>query len=136
MSERTDTAAKMGSERSFAIVFAVVFVIIGAFPLLYDGAIRLWSFGIAAVFLAAGFLFPVVLRPLNLLWFQIGLLMHRVVNPVIMGLIFFLAVMPTGLIMRALGKDPLRRSFDRDAKTYWITRDPPGPDAQSMKNQF
>ncbi|MEQ8711242.1 MAG: SxtJ family membrane protein [Rhodospirillales bacterium] len=136
MAERTEAAATMGSERSFAIVFAVVFIIIGCFPLLYGGGLRLWSLGIAVAFLAAGFLCPVILRPLNRLWFQIGLLMHRVVNPVIMGLIFFLAVTPTGLIMRALGKDPLRRAFDRDAGTYWIERNPPGPDPQSMKNQF
>tara|TARA_R110002110_G_scaffold56163_2_gene159853 strand:- start:1751 stop:2161 length:411 start_codon:yes stop_codon:yes gene_type:complete len=136
MTERTESAAKIGSERSFAIVFAAVFIIIGGFPLLYGGEPRLWSFGIGIAFIVAGFLFPDVLRPLNRIWFQIGLLMHQVVNPIIMGLIFFLAVTPTGLIMRALGKDPLRRTFDRDAETYWIRRDPPGPDPQSMKNQF
>jgi hypothetical protein len=127
---------KGSSERGFGIVFAVLFAIIGLFPLLGDGGVRWWSLGLAAAFLAAAHLAPAVLKPLNRLWLKFGLLLHRIVNPLIMGLLFFATVTPIGLIMRALGKDPLRLSFDRSARTYWIERDPPGPAPDTMKNQF
>jgi hypothetical protein len=127
---------KPGSERSFGIVFAIVFALVALWPLTGDGQIRLWAAGIAIAFLALGFTYPRALTPLNMLWFRFGMLLHHVVTPVIMGLIFYLTVMPTGLIMRALGKDPLRRRFDADASTYWIMREPPGPAPASMTKQF
>ena len=127
---------KVGSERGFGIVFAVVFAIIGLWPLLGDGPVRLWSLGVAAGFLAAAFLVPAALRPLNKLWFKFGLVLHKIVNPLVMGLLFFVTVTPTALIMRALGKDPLNRRFDPNADSYWIPRDPPGPAPETMRNQF
>lgn len=127
---------KAGSERGFGIVFAVVFVIVGCWPLL-DGLMpRWWAIAIAAAFLIAGYLFPVVLRPLNIVWFKIGMLMYKVVNPLTMALLFVTTIIPTGLLMRVFGKDPLRLKIDRDAASYWIERDPPGPEPESMKNQF
>ena len=126
---------EMGSDRSFGIVFAVVFAIIGLFPLLHGEEARLWSITVAAIFLAAATVKPGVLAPLNRLWFKFGLLLHKIVSPVIMGAVFVLAIMPTGFIRRMLGKDSLRLKKP-EGDTYWIKRDPPGPDAQSYKRQF
>ena len=95
-----------------------------------------WGLAIAALFGAAAFLAPKPLKPLNLAWFKFGLLLHRIVNPLIMSLVYYLSVVPTGLIMRALGRDLLRLKIDRDADTYWIPRQPPGPAPETMKDQF
>jgi len=131
-----DEPVKTSSERSFGIVFCAVFAIVGLWPLIGTGAPRWWSLGLAAGFLAAALAVPRALAPLNRLWAKLGLLLHRITNPVIMGLVFFLAVTPTALIMRMLGKDPLRRKFDREAGSYWIERKPPGPEPDSMRHQF
>ncbi|CDL00684.1 conserved protein of unknown function [Magnetospirillum gryphiswaldense MSR-1 v2] len=126
----------MGSERSFGIVFAVVFALIGLWPLKAGGDMRLWALGLAALFLVVAFVAPKLLKPLNLLWFKFGLLLHKIMTPLIMGLLFFLTVTPVGMLMRATGKDPMRLKRDPDAASYWIDRDPPGPKPASMKNQF
>ena len=86
--------------------------------------------------MAVAFVRPAWLAPLNRVWFKFGLLLQRVVNPLVMAVIYFAVVTPTGLIMRALGKDPLHLRYDPDARSYWIPRDPPGPERESMKNQF
>ena len=125
-----------GSERDFGIVFAVLFVAIGLFPLLDGGSPRGGAFGVAGAFLAVALVRPALLAPLNRAWFKLGLLLQRVVNPLVMAVIYFAVVTPTGLVMRALGKDPLRLRYDPDAESYWIHRDPPGPERESMKNQF
>ena len=125
-----------GSERGFGIVFAFVFVAIGLFPLLDDGPPRAWALGVAGAFVVAALVRPAWLAPLNRVWFKLGLLLQRVVNPLVMAVIYFAVVTPTGLVMRALGKDPLRLKYDPDAESYWIHRDPPGPERESMKNQF
>ncbi len=128
--------SKPGSERGFGIVFAVVFALIGLWPLVGGGPVRLWALAGGGIFLAAGLFFPIVLRPLNRIWFLFGMALHKIVNPVVMGLLFFLTVTPIALIMRAMGKDPLHRKFDPDAKTYWIERDPAGPAPETMRQQF
>ena len=124
------------SDRVFGIVFTVVFALIGLWPLPWGGSPRWWALGIAVVFLLAALIIPKTMAPLNRAWMRFGLLLHKIVNPVIMGLVFFLTVTPTALIMRALGKDPLRRRLDKEATTYWIDRDPPGPDPDSMPRQL
>jgi hypothetical protein len=124
------------SNRSFGLVFAVVFAIIAFFPLFSGGAVRLWSLAIAGVFLVLALTIPGVLAPLNRLWLKFGLLLHRIVNPVVLGFMFFVVITPMGLLMRAFGKDPLRLKFDRAAQSYWIPRDPPGPAPESLKDQF
>jgi predicted membrane metal-binding protein len=144
MADRTDTherfaraaPAKTSSDRSFGIVFCVVFAIIGLWPLIRGAEPRWWSVGVAVAFLVLALAAPKTLAPLNRLWTKFGLLLHRITNPIIMGLVFFLAVTPTALIMRLLGKDPLHRRIDRDAKSYWIERKPPGPEPDTMHNQF
>ena len=125
-----------GSERGFAVVFAVVFALVGLWPLLSGGPVRAWALLIAAAFLLAGFAAPGILAPLNRLWFRFGMALGRIVSPVVMGIIFFGTVMPTGLLMRLFRKDLLRLRFDPVAESYWIPRDPPGPSAESLKQQF
>jgi saxitoxin biosynthesis operon SxtJ-like protein len=127
---------KASSERSFGFVFAAVFLIVGLLPLFRGNPVRWWSLVIAAVFLALALAAPRTLAPLNWLWLKFGLLLHAVVNPVVMAFLFFSTVTPIALIMRALGKDPLRLKLDASAKTYWIDRTPPGPSPDTMPRQF
>ena len=123
---------KIGSNKSFGIVFSIFFLIIALYPLLYDKEIRLWSLIISLVFLILGFLNSKVLSPLNKLWFKFGIFLGSVVSPIIMGIIFFFVVTPIGIIMRALGKDLLNLKFNKN-KSYWIEKSGP---KSNMKNQF
>ena len=127
---------KGSSDRAFGMVFTVVFVIVGLWPLTGGGSPRIWALIVAGVFLAAALMYPTILAPLNRLWTRFGLLLHKITNPIIMGLVFFVTVTPTALIMKMMGKDPLNRKIDRNAKSYWIDRQPPGPSPETMKNQF
>jgi len=131
-----DEPVQGSSNRSFGLVFAAVFIVIGVLPWLFGGPLRVWSVGVSAAFLAAALVWPGVLAPLNRLWTRFGLLLHRLVNPLVLGVMFFLVITPMGLVMRALGKDPLRLQRDRAARTYWIDRQPPGPAPDSLNNQF
>jgi predicted membrane metal-binding protein len=126
----------IGSDRGFGLVFAVVFALIGLWPAVRGGDPRLWSLAIAVVFLGAALYAPDVLRPLNRVWFSFGLLLSKIVSPVIMGLLFVTTVIPTALIMRLRGGDLLRLRLEREATSYWIVRDPPGPAPDSMRKQF
>ena len=124
------------SDRSFGLVMAAFFALLWLAPLVSRRHPRWWSLGIAVVFLAVSIAIPQVLTPLNRLWTGLGQMMHRVVNPIVMGVLFFITVTPMGLLMRAFGRDPLRLKIERDAITYWIPRHPAGPSPDSMKNQF
>ena len=125
-----------GSDRSFGIVMTVAFAVMSLLNWWHDGHSWRWTGGIAVLFLAATLLYPAALKPLNRLWLKFGLLLHKVVNPIVMALVFFGTVLPTGLIMRALGKNPLQLKTQPDANSYWIERRPPGPAPESMKDQF
>ena len=125
-----------GSDRSFGIVMAAVFALLSLLNWWHNGHLWRWTGGIAVVFVGAALLCPVLLRPLNWFWLRLGLLLHRVMNPIVMALVFFGAVLPTGLIMRAWGKDLLRLERQPDATSYWIERQPPGPTPESMRDQF
>lgn len=124
------------SDRAFGWVFAGVFGLIGLWPVVWGRPPRAWSLGVAFVFLVLAFVWPRGLAPLNRLWRRVGLILHAVVHPVVMAGVFFTTVAPIGLIMRGLGKDPLRLRFDRTARTYWIERRPPGPAPDTMDRQF
>jgi hypothetical protein len=123
------------SERNLGVTFAVVLALIGALRL-YRGEGAVYWLAAAALFLACAFFWTAPLRPLNLVWHRLGLLLFAVVSPIVMGVVFFATVAPIGLLMRFFGKDPLRLKFDRAARSYWIERDPPGPAGAQMKNQF
>ena len=122
------------SDRSFGVMVTVVLTVVGVFPLLNGEPPRWWSLAVAGVMLVVTLVRAELLAPFNRVWFRFGLFLHRVVNPVIMAVIYFAVVTPTGLIMRAVGKDPLRLRRDPNAESYWIHRTPPGP--ESMTNQF
>lgn len=130
------SAVAIGSERSFGLVFATVFAVVALLPLLDGAGPRPWALGIAAAFLAAALLRPSLLAPANRAWFRLGMLLGAVVTPVVMALVFFLAVTPTALLLRLFGKDPLNRRFDPAAPSYWIARDPEADARSSMTNQF
>jgi hypothetical protein len=129
-------ALQVGSNRSFGLVFAIVFAIIGAWPLLSGNGVRTWSLIVAAGFVVTAFAAPGLLAPANRAWMRFGALLHRIVSPLMLMLIFALAIVPTGLIMRAIRRDPLRLRRDPGASTYWIRRDPPGPAPESLKDMF
>lgn len=93
-------------------------------------------FGVGLPLVVLGLAAPLVLAPLNRAWTKLGLVLFKVVNPLVLGLIFLLTIVPIGLILRASGKDLLRLKFDRTAKSYWILREPPGPSPESMPQQF
>ena len=129
-------AVLAGSNRNFGLVFAAVFAVLGVWPAMrYGHAPRWWALAAAAAFLAAAVFAADRLAPLNRLWFRIGMALHGVVSPLVMGLLYYGAVVPMGLLLRATGKDLLRLKRS-EASSYWILREPRGPAAGSMKNQF
>lgn len=125
-----------GSDRSFGFVMAGAFAVVSLLNARHVGRVWPWTGGLAVLFLIAALLRPAVLNPLNRIWLKFGLLLHRIVNPIIMALLFFGTVLPTGLVMRAMGKDLLRLKRQPDADSYWIVRRPPGPSPETMKDQF
>ena len=123
---------KLGSNKNFGIVFFVVFLLISFYPLLNSESIRLWSLIVSTIFLILGILNSNLLSPLNKIWFKFGILLGRIISPIVMGIIFFLVVTPIALIMRLLGKDLLNLKYN-DNQSYWIEKS--GPKSK-MKNQF
>jgi hypothetical protein len=131
-----DETIVAGSDRSFGIVMAAGFAVLTLLNGWHDGRLWPWTGGLAVLFLATALLYPAALNPLNWMWLKFGLLLHKVVNPIVMGLLFYGTVLPTGLAMRAMGKDVLRLKRQPDADSYWIIRRPPGPAPETMKDQF
>lgn len=125
-----------GSERSFGLVFAGVFVIVALFPLFTGGDFRYWAGLIAFIFCVLALFAPKALKILNLWWFKFGLLLGRFVSPIVIAVVYFTTVTPTGIVMRLLGKDLLRLKLQPDAKTYWIDKSEDKNRMGSMKNQF
>ena len=123
---------KIGTNRSFGIVFFIVFLIISLYPLLNGENIRVWSLIISIIFLVLGLFNSKLLNPLNKIWFKFGLLLGKIISPIVMGIIFFLVVTPIALFMRLLKKDLLNLKFNKK-NTYWIEKS--GPKSK-MKNQF
>jgi hypothetical protein len=125
------------SDRSFGIVFAVVFFLVAAYPwVLGIGGLRLWATAIGVGFGAAAMIAPAMLAPLNKLWFRFGALLHAVVSPVVLGVMFYLVILPSALAIRVLGRDILGLRFNPQAKTYWITRESESLNADSFRDQF
>ena len=120
MSRKTEI--KISSNRNFGLVFFFVFLIISLWPLFNGSSIRIWSILIAAIFLILGLINSNLLKPLNILWFKFGIALGAIVAPIIMGIIFFAVVTPTGFIMKLLGKDLLNNKYNKNKKTYWISQ--------------
>lgn len=126
------TEINKSSNKSFGLVFFLVFILIGIYPILNQGNIRVWSIIIAVVFLILGLSNSRILTPLNRIWFKFGIFLGKMISPIIMGVIFFLVVTPIGLIMKILGKDLLNIKYNKK-RSYWIEKNDP---KSKMKNQF
>ncbi len=120
------------SNKNFGLTFFIVFLIISFWPLMHNEQIRIWSLVIALIFLILGMSNSKILTPLNTIWFKFGLILGRIVSPIVMGIIFFLIVTPISIIMKILGKDLLNLKYNNQ-KSYWIEKR--GPKSK-MKNQF
>jgi len=125
-----------GSDRSFGFVISAVLAVVTIVGVWRGGAFWPWTLGLAAALLAAALLYPAALKPLNRWWFRFGLLLHKIVSPIVMAFLYFCTVLPTGIAMRIFGKDILRLKRQPQAESYWIVRRPPGPAPDSMKDQF
>ena len=123
---------KISSNRSFGIVFFIVFILIAFYPLINQEEIRIWSVLISLLFLILGIINSKILTPLNKIWFKFGIFLGKIISPVVMGIIFFLVVTPIGLIMRLFGKDVLNLKYNK-SQSYWIEKNSP---KSKMKNQF
>ncbi len=126
-------STEQSSEKSFGVVFSIVFLIVALYPLINSEGLRIWALVVSIIFFLLAFLAPKILVLPNKLWFKFGLLIGSIVAPIVMAFVYFVTVLPTGLIMRILGKDLLKQKLDKNAKSYWIERKEP---MGSMKNQF
>ena len=126
-------STEQSSEKSFGVVFSIVFLIVALYPLITSEGIHIWALVVSIIFFLLAFLAPKILVFPNKLWFKFGLLIGSIVAPIVMAFVYFVTVLPTGLIMRLLGKDLLKQKLDKNAKSYWVKRSEP---MGSMKNQF
>lgn len=123
---------KISSNKSFGIVFAILFLIIALWPILSENNIRLWSLVISLFFLILGLINSIILTPLNKAWFKFGIALGKIISPIVMGLIFFFVVTPIGLLMKLLKKDLINQKKN-NCKTYWLIKE---DSKSSMKKQF
>ena len=130
---RNNSKYKISSNRSFGIVFFFVFLIIYLWPLTNENSLRVWSIFVAIIFLILGLMNSKLLTPLNILWAKFGKLLGFIIAPIVMGIVFFVVITPTGLIMKLIGKDLLNNKYDNKIKSYWINR---GKLKSTMKQQF
>ena len=136
MTSSAEQAPKQLGNRPFGFIFAGIFTVIALWPVAFGGDPRQWALIIVALFAVPAVLYPRVLQPLNDLWVKFGMFMHMIINPILMGIIFFVAVVPTGLILKLLGKDPMRRKLEAQSNTYWLPREDGMFDREKFKNQF
>ena len=113
---------KISSNKSFGLVFFVIFIIIALWPLLNNGNIRIWSIIVSIIFLILGLLNSKILTPFNKLWMRLGALLGIIVSPIVMGVVYFGIITPIGLIMKLFGKDVLNLKLDKNKKTYWTLK--------------
>ena len=124
------------SDRMFGLLFAAIFAVLALWPMLHGEKFRLWALAAGGVFMVLALAWPRALSRMNRAWMRFGLSLNRIVSPVAIGVVYYLTLVPMSIAMRAFGKKPLRLGFDRAAASYWIPREPPGPDPQTMKDQF
>ena len=124
---------EISSEKSFGVIFSTVFLIVSLYPLINSEGLRIWALVVSTIFFLLAFVAPQVLVLPNKLWFKFGLLLGSIIAPIVMAMVYFITVLPTGIIMRLLGKDLLKQKLDNNAKSYWIKRSEP---MGSMRNQY
>ena len=130
---KSKSEIKISSNRSLGLVCFVVFLIVALWPLKNAEDIRLWSLVLSIIFFILGIFNSKLLTPLNKLWFKFGIFLGAIISPIIMGIVYFLVVTPTGVFMRLLGKDLLKTSKVKNTSTYWIKRN---KQQSTMKKQF
>jgi hypothetical protein len=133
---RNNRMGNISSDRTFGIVFCIVFLIIGLWPILNLMDPHIWALAISITLLAISVFQPKLLGAFNILWYKFGLLLHKIMNPLLLGLIFFSTFVPIGLLMRLLGKRPLPIGFSKSKDSYWIERKQSELDPETMKRQF
>ena len=134
MSESTSQiSTEQSSPKSFGVVFSIVFLIVAIYPLINSEGLRIWALIESAIFLLLAIVAPKILNLSNKLWFKFGILFGSIIAPIVMALVYFITVLPTGIIMRLLGKNLLKQKLDKNTKSYWIERKEP---MVTMKNQF
>jgi len=136
LSPPSEDAVTRSSDRTMGLVFAAFFALVALLPLARGHAVRLWALPVSALFLLVVLAAPKILAPLNNAWTALGALLHAVINPLVLGVLFYLVFTPFGWVLRRMGKDFLRLRPAPDAQTYWIARQPPGPTPESMSRQF
>lgn len=124
------------SNRSIGLLFTAVFAVVAVWPLLFGEAFRIWAAVVCTALAAITLLAPDALAPLNRAWMRFGALLHRITSPIVLAFIYFAVITPFGLVMRVAGRRPLALARDPSAETYWTDRDPPGPEPDSIRNQF
>ena len=126
---------KIGSNKSFGIVFFIFFVLVSLYPLIYEKNINFYFLIVAFIFLFLGVVNSVLLTPLNLIWFKLGILLSKFFSPIIMSIIFFLVVTPISIIARIFKKDflILDKTKNNNKNSYWINKE---KYKTTMKNQF
>lgn len=127
---------RRSSNRTLGLVLAAFFALIAFLPVLRGHSMRIWPWPVSAIFLIAALLAPATLAPLNRMWTALAIVLHKVTNPLILGLCFYVVFTPFAWLLRRMGKDFLRMKCDPNAESYWIVRQPPGPPPESMSNQF
>lgn len=127
---------RMPTDRSFGLTFAAIFSVVSAWLLWRGGSYWPLTLGVAALFLLAALTYPRVLHRMNTAWMYFGLALNRIVSPIVMGALFFGLLTPVAVLMRLRGRDVLQRRCDLARPSYWIKREPPGPDGSSFPRQF
>ena len=123
---------KKENNKSFGILFFIIFLLIALWPLLNSEFIRMWALGIASIFLVLGLINSKILTPVKKSWIKLGEILGKIIAPIVMGLIYFLIITPIGLLMRLVGKDVLNLKFNKN-DSYWIKR---AKNINTMKRQF
>jgi hypothetical protein len=132
----SEARMRISSDRVLGLVLGAFFALVTVLPMLRGGPVRRWGIAASLVCFALALAVPRILHPLNVVWVRFAILLHRIISPIAMALLFFFGFAITGLVLRALGKDVLRLKTSPHQDSYWIRRDPPGPAPQSMRHQF
>jgi hypothetical protein len=132
----SEVVVAVSSDRTFGLVFSAFFALVCLLPRLHGRSPRWWALEISVLFLLIAQFASRLLHPFNLLWAKVAVLLHQIISPVAMALVFYLAFTPMSFVLRLMGKDPLRLQMDPARDSYWLPREPPGPTADTMIRQF
>ena len=134
--DSTMTSTQLPSNKKFGVFFSIVIILVATYAYWkFNSDLAIFALIPIAFFAVAAFLAPQILSPLNRLWFNLGLLLGRIISPIVLGIIFFVLITPISLLTRFFGRDELKMK-KRSVESYWVNRSPPGPPSDSFKNQY